>query len=57
MFGMRRNNNVNGNALMWSLVGLGVGAATYGVIRGRNNNGNNNDMMQPVQRAFNQMRD
>jgi hypothetical protein len=53
MFGMGRNNN--GNTLMWSLVGLGVGAAAYGLMRGRNNNGNN--ITQPVQRAFNQMRD
>ncbi|WP_157812140.1 hypothetical protein [Alteribacter populi] len=54
MFGRRRNNN--GNALMLSLVGLGVGAAAYGLTRGRNNRGNN-DMMQSAQRAFNQMRD
>ncbi|WP_280768885.1 hypothetical protein [Salipaludibacillus daqingensis] len=54
MFGMRRNNKGNGNAVMYSLVGLGVGAAAYGVMRGRNNRGNN--MMEPVQKAFDQMR-
>jgi hypothetical protein len=52
MFGMGRNNN--GNALMMSLVGLGIGAVAYGIIRGRNNNGNNN-IMQPLQRAANQL--
>ncbi|WP_179298749.1 hypothetical protein [Evansella halocellulosilytica] len=57
MFGMGRNNNRNGNGLMMSLVGLGVGAAAYGIMRGRNNRGTNNNMMEPVQKAFNQMRD
>lgn len=54
MMGMRRNNNGR-NTVMMSIVGLGVGAAAYGLMRGRNNNGNNT--MQPVQRAFNQMQD
>lgn len=53
MMGMKRNKN--GNAVMMSIVGMGIGAAAYGLMRGRNNNGNNN-MMESAQKAFNQMK-
>lgn len=54
MLGMRRKNNRNG--VMWSLVGLGVGAAAYGMMRGRNNNMNlnPNNMMKQFQNTINQ---
>jgi hypothetical protein len=48
MFGMGRNNIGNGNVLMMSLVGLGVGAAAYGLMRGRNGN----NMVLPLQKAL-----
>lgn len=58
MFGMRRNNNGDINTpLMLTLVGIGVGAVTYGLMRGRNNNGNMNNMFEPIQNAANKMRD
>ncbi|MBP3953060.1 hypothetical protein [Bacillus suaedae] len=54
MFGNGKKRKGNGNAMMYSLVGVGIGAAAYGLMRGRNNGGMNN-MMQPIQKAFNQM--
>lgn len=56
MFGMGRNNKKNdiNTPLMLTLVGLGVGAASYAMMRNRNNNGNNN-MMQSVQRTMDEM--
>ncbi|ADU30294.1 DUF3918 family protein [Evansella cellulosilytica] len=49
MFGKKRNNNRNG--LMMSLVGIGIGAAAYSMMRGRNNG----NMMQPIQKAMGQI--
>ncbi|MGO4889487.1 hypothetical protein ACJ2A9_17200 [Anaerobacillus sp. MEB173] len=54
IFGMRRRNN-NRNGMMMSIVGLGIGAAAYGLMRGRNGNGRN-QMMQPIQRSLNMLR-
>ncbi|WP_026674554.1 hypothetical protein [Alkalihalobacterium bogoriense] len=63
MFGMRRNKKNGNTPLMVTLVGVGVGAAAYGLMRGRNNgnNGDNNNqmmdnMMQPIQKAMDQFR-
>ncbi|WP_170885458.1 hypothetical protein [Bacillus alkalicellulosilyticus] len=48
MLGMRQNNNKGNGNMMMSLVGIGIGAAaTYGVMRGRNNNRKKN--MLPIQ--------
>ncbi|UOE93099.1 hypothetical protein [Alkalihalobacillus sp. LMS39] len=62
MLGMKRNKKNGNTPLMVTLVGVGVGAAAYGLMRGRNN-GNNDDnnqmmdnMMQPIQKAMNQFR-
>ncbi|WP_017729356.1 DUF3918 family protein [Halalkalibacterium ligniniphilum] len=54
MLGFRRRSNRNG--MMMSVLGLGLGAAAYRMIRGRNMNGATNSIMQPIQKAFNQMR-
>lgn len=54
MFGRNKNK---GNGLMMTLVGIGVGAAAYGLMRGRINGNNGGDnMMEPIQKAMNQMR-
>ncbi|SDY94587.1 Protein of unknown function [Evansella caseinilytica] len=51
-FGLRRRNNNARNGIMMSLVGIGIGAAAYGMIRGRNNG--NNNMMRPVKQWLGQ---
>ncbi|MCD8508994.1 MAG: hypothetical protein LRY73_03285 [Bacillus sp. (in: Bacteria)] len=52
MLGMKKNNNTR-NGIMLTLVGVGVGAAAYSMMRGRNNG----DIMRPIQRTMEQMRD
>lgn len=48
MFGRRRNNR---NGLWLSLLGLGIGAATFGLNRYQNGK-----MMRPIQNLFQQFR-
>ncbi|MBU9722075.1 MULTISPECIES: hypothetical protein [Bacillaceae] len=52
MFKRKRNNK---NGLMMSLVGVGIGAAAVGMMRGKRNGGN--QMMQPIQKAIDKMQD
>ncbi|MFA9557035.1 hypothetical protein ACERII_07015 [Evansella sp. AB-rgal1] len=54
MFGMNKKNN-NKNGLMISLVGLGIGAAAYSMMKGRNTN-NMNNMMEPIKNVMDQMK-
>lgn len=59
IFGMRRNNNNNRNGIMMSLVGLGLGALAYGLMRGRNGNGNNqinSQITESIQKSFDPVR-
>ncbi|MBU8907409.1 DUF3918 family protein [Desertibacillus haloalkaliphilus] len=58
--GIREKNNNTTRNIMLSVVGLGVGAAAYTMMRDRNNNANNIDMQQmiaPVQNAIENVAD
>lgn len=50
----RYNKRKNGNGVIMSLIGMGIGAAAYGMMKKRNNN---NKMMEPIKDAMNQMND
>ncbi len=58
MVGIRRRHNTR-NGIMISILGLGLGAAAYGMMRGRNEQNdqtNRNNILQPVERLMDQIR-
>ncbi len=56
MIGIRQRNNTARNSVVLSLLGAGIGAAAFGMLRGAGRNNATNGMMQPVKQAMSQIR-